>query len=329
MEKLLANEIRDNLKLYLGGVNFLSEFTFGNNGTIADLLDVNNRIIGYEIKSDSDSYTRLPKQIKGYDSVCRKVYMVVGASKAKTVFTHIPEYYGVIVAMRQDEGSVAFEVLREALDNTNWDTSSLLRWLPSEHLKRLAKSNPSILGLYGGRKTSINKLPKYELIKLLVRHSNSIQIEKVVLRYLRSDELQARRVEARRVNQAIKHYEAHKEEREKEYRLKNWKYLKEDLWEISNGNVHNRAIRLYSIGRNYLPLSVEYNLKGIHNGYFVHNDVTNTVDFLLKADTGCDNMLCVSGVLDKIKFLKLLHRALSQEMSLLQLRVEINRYIDN
>lgn len=80
--KLNASQIRTGLEQLLPNNKLLYEFTFRINGTIADVLDITtNNIIGYEIKSDLDSYVRLPKQINGYNSVCQKIYVVVGESK--------------------------------------------------------------------------------------------------------------------------------------------------------------------------------------------------------------------------------------------------------
>lgn len=82
-------------------------------------------------------------------------------------------------------------------------------------------------------------------------------------------------------------------------------------------------MRLHSIGRNYLPLSVEYNPKGVHNGYFVYNETTKTIDFHLK-DSNVDVMVCVPDVLGNGQFLKFLHIALAQNFSCAQLRFLIN-----
>lgn len=233
-----------------------------------------------------------------------------------------------MVAKRQEDGSVAFESIREALPNPYWTTKFLLWWLPGDYLKRFAKANSKILELYGGKKTPINKLPKSKVVELLVAHTNPIRIENVVLRYLRSDELYNRRREAKQINNARKNYDARMLERERQYRIDNWPYLKEDLRHILNDRESSRCIRLYSLGRNYLPLSIEYNAKGVHNGYFVYNNDTKTVDFHLKQNNDWDCVVCVPSVLNDEAFFKLLHKALLQNMSLSQFDTEIKEYIN-
>lgn len=64
-------------------------------------------IYGVEIKSDADTYTRLPRQIKDYDRYFDYNYVVVGSSHANHIGEHIPEYWGVI-SVEYVEGRVDF-----------------------------------------------------------------------------------------------------------------------------------------------------------------------------------------------------------------------------
>ena len=62
----------------------------------ADVLAViDGYIIGMEIKSDSDSYTRLERQIKDYNVFCDYCYVVVG-EKHIHVDKKIPDFWGII-----------------------------------------------------------------------------------------------------------------------------------------------------------------------------------------------------------------------------------------
>lgn len=63
----------------------------------ADVLAVvPGLILGFEIKSDSDTYKRLKTQVKDYEKYCDKCYVVVGESHIH-VSEHVPEYWGIIV----------------------------------------------------------------------------------------------------------------------------------------------------------------------------------------------------------------------------------------
>jgi hypothetical protein len=47
-------------------------------------------------KGDTDSYTRLPGQIKEYDTYFQQNYLVIGAAHRKTAAKHIPLYWGIM-----------------------------------------------------------------------------------------------------------------------------------------------------------------------------------------------------------------------------------------
>ena len=68
----------------------------------ADVIAVTNDcIIGFEIKSDSDTYTRLKRQVPDYERFCDYCYVVVGESHIQ-VEKHVPEYWGIIVVNREN-----------------------------------------------------------------------------------------------------------------------------------------------------------------------------------------------------------------------------------
>lgn len=279
IKKLNAKLIRDGLVQKLTGRKLLHEFMFYKNGTIADVLDVTDEsIIGYEIKSDVDTYLRLPKQIEGYNSVCDKIYVVVGESKATTVAAYIPDYYGIIVASSIDDTDlVEFNVLREALSNSNWSIEWLLYWLPSSRLKIFAKTKDALLAKYDYKKTRVNKLTKALLLIEIMTYFTDDEILTEVNCYLRSEELQTKREDLAQLNKKIiaNKNNVDIEVDEINRRVGNYEYIKEDLDLI---NDHARFGRLRSLSQNYLPLCLEYNRKGIHIGRFIYNDNDSIVE---------------------------------------------------
>ena len=67
--------------------------------SICDLMAVTDCLTGYEIKSDLDNYQRLDRQIKNYDRVFDKNYVVVGQQHHITVEKRVPSHWGIIVIM--------------------------------------------------------------------------------------------------------------------------------------------------------------------------------------------------------------------------------------
>lgn len=67
-------------------------------------------IVGIEIKSDADSYTRLATQVKDYDKFFDMNYIVVGGSHLKHVGEHIPKHWGILYVDQTEEEPIIREV---------------------------------------------------------------------------------------------------------------------------------------------------------------------------------------------------------------------------
>ena len=96
---MLDPEIREKLFLYLD-YNFGKHRTFEEipiNNSRADIFAVTEKgLIGFEIKSDADTYARLKFQVKNYDIFFDCNYLVIGKSHKKGAEKHVPEYWGII-----------------------------------------------------------------------------------------------------------------------------------------------------------------------------------------------------------------------------------------
>ena len=94
-------------------IRFLEEKNIGK--VRADMIAVlADGLCGVEIKSHSDSYTRLAEQVKGYNKFCDSCYLCAGSIHTHAD-EHIPPEWGLI-SMTVREG-VSFEIVREAQKN--------------------------------------------------------------------------------------------------------------------------------------------------------------------------------------------------------------------
>lgn len=66
--------------------------------SICDVMAVTNKLIGFEIKSDCDNYSRLERQIKSYEQVFDRNYLVVSDTHLKSSFDKVPARWGIIPA---------------------------------------------------------------------------------------------------------------------------------------------------------------------------------------------------------------------------------------
>lgn len=107
MEKyMLDKDIREPLFGFLeefyGKIRIFEEKVTGISRTDA-LGVIDGQLIGFEIKSDSDTYTRLKRQTADYDLLCDVNYLVVGKSHRRQADQHIPAHWGIICVYEEDE----------------------------------------------------------------------------------------------------------------------------------------------------------------------------------------------------------------------------------
>lgn len=67
-------------------------------------------IVGIEIKSDADTYSRLATQVKDYDKYFDMNYITVGMSHAKCVCEHIPAHWGILLVDQTEEEPIVREI---------------------------------------------------------------------------------------------------------------------------------------------------------------------------------------------------------------------------
>jgi hypothetical protein len=95
----------------------------------ADIAIINGSLIGYEIKSDMDSLRRLNNQIARYNEVFDKAYLIVTPRYVKSVEAILPEWWGLIVASKNQRGEIRFKNLRNSKQNANADDFSIAKLL--------------------------------------------------------------------------------------------------------------------------------------------------------------------------------------------------------
>jgi hypothetical protein len=139
--KLLDPEIREALfwHLELSGVKFRPLEEIPMRTSRADILVVTDgAIVGYEIKSDADSYARLKTQVLNYGRFCDYCNIIIGLSHSKHIEEHIPDFWGISTVRLAGE-KVVIEVVREAKANTHWSMTNKLCILWGRELANLCR----------------------------------------------------------------------------------------------------------------------------------------------------------------------------------------------
>ena len=152
------HEIREAICDYMENIHndkfrIIDELVIGK--ARADIVIVTDRLTGYEIKSDADSYQRLPGQIKEYDKYFQQNYLVVGENHKKTASEHIPPYWG-IMCIAKSANDVRVEIIQEAGQSPQYSRKKQLGLLWRKELNHILKAN-SLLKCAGKNKAYVQK----------------------------------------------------------------------------------------------------------------------------------------------------------------------------
>ena len=134
-DKDIREPLFDFLEDKFGKVRIIEEKTMGRSR--ADIVMVTeSRLIGIEIKSDADTYTRLADQVKNYDRYYDENYIVAGSTHAWHVEEHVPDHWGIIT-VELIKGKVDFYRVREAQPNPKMKLKNKLSLLWKSELAHI------------------------------------------------------------------------------------------------------------------------------------------------------------------------------------------------
>lgn len=143
----------------------------------ADIAVANGRLVGYEIKSDRDSLDRLAEQVKSYNAVFDRAFMIVGERHVKSVRKYIPKWWGVIASTRGPRRAINFKTLRQARKNEHVDPTSVARLLWRGEATEILQEK--------GIPPKILRKPRAVLYKYLVEMLSTQELQKTVRHYLK------------------------------------------------------------------------------------------------------------------------------------------------
>lgn len=107
----------------------LDELGLRHGAARIDLAVVNSTLNGYEIKSDRDTLSRLPNQVRIYNSVLDRVTLVVSTRHIENAERMVPEWWGITLVSKERRGPPPFLNIREPRDNPSPDPDSIAKLL--------------------------------------------------------------------------------------------------------------------------------------------------------------------------------------------------------
>jgi len=160
-------------------VRIIEELGVQHGTARVDIAVVNGIMHGYEIKSDQDTLQRLPRQMEVFNSVFNKITLVVGKNHLYQAINIVPEWWGIMVAKSNNNGSVIFNLIRGEEFNKNQDSVSIARLLWREEALRILEKNKGADGFYSKTRDFIYK----KLASVLDQEALSEEVrEKLFLR---------------------------------------------------------------------------------------------------------------------------------------------------
>ena len=142
-DKEIRSILIEYLKIKYKDYRIYQEKSIGS--SICDLMLVTKSILsGFEIKSDTDNYERLTRQINEYEQFFDENYIVVGQSHAKSIENKIPREWGILVVNQS-----RIEMVRDASQNKRVKRERQLSILWKLELKNLLIKNN--MNLYAQR----------------------------------------------------------------------------------------------------------------------------------------------------------------------------------
>lgn len=117
----------------------LNELNICQGDSRIDVAVINGAINGFEIKSESDTLERLPKQVEYYNKVFDTVTIVTASRFIDGIFDIIPNWWGVIKAEMDSDHQVYFFPIREAKQNNCIDPLAVAQLLWREEALEILK----------------------------------------------------------------------------------------------------------------------------------------------------------------------------------------------
>ena len=162
LDKDMREPLFDFMDEYFGKIRTIEEKTIKKSR--ADVIGVmDDAILGFEIKSDGDTYTRLKNQVKYYNCFFDRNIIVTGTSHAAHIKEHVPDWWGIITVELDENGKVDFYIMRKADVNPKLIDECKISILWRRELNNLLEKNKlpqyKAKSKYFVQKTLLKKVP--------------------------------------------------------------------------------------------------------------------------------------------------------------------------
>lgn len=173
-EYVYKNEIINQLLLKKYGTKntiAFNEFRIGN--SIVDFAMMNGESKAFEIKTQFDTSRRLSKQMRDYQKVFNKCYIVV-ASEELGYYESIIEPATGIIELYYDRGRIKLNEYRPAVKNSELDSEILMGCLRTQEYKNIVLA-------YDGNLPDVSEYEMYDACKARIMQIPSLRLNELFL----------------------------------------------------------------------------------------------------------------------------------------------------
>lgn len=141
-----------------------------------DIAIINGRLSGFEIKSDFDSLSRLPRQVRAFSAVFDEVCVVTTSRHSADAKKIIPSWWRLSVHSNKD-GKGVFRTVQKGSRNPNVRTDALLHMLTRSELSDIFRVRRLDLQIRSTR--------RFQMIERLIEQLEPSEIQFEVRRLLK------------------------------------------------------------------------------------------------------------------------------------------------
>ena len=132
----------------------------------ADIAVVNGCLIGFEIKGNKDSLSRLPSQIGTYNAIFDRVAIIVTENHLDVARDLVPAWWGIILCVQGKRGAISFITRRKGVMNPQVEPFAVAQLLWRSEVVDILKAK--------GELSNITRKPRAllytRLVEMVTRH---------------------------------------------------------------------------------------------------------------------------------------------------------------
>lgn len=155
----------------------IDEFDVCRGVSRVDIAVINDKLHGYEIKSEQDTLERLPMQIESYNKVFDKMTVVVSEKHLKKVNELVPEWWGIYCIISKANNKLVLKKVRKSKVNKNVQLLEVVQLLWKDELIDILNNC--------GIKKGIKSKTRFALSELVIKNLPKKEIKKIVKLKLR------------------------------------------------------------------------------------------------------------------------------------------------